>query len=131
MFIVNWRAKEGGRVALLCSHTGSMWASRPPLQSYRINVGESPTFAAIQDQCGRVAFLYSNTGSMWAGRPPLQERRIKVGESLSFTATQDQCGRVAHTPIALNCSSKPHIRDPCLLDETACRLNRDFATNRR
>ena len=50
------RVKEGGRLALLgsnteeckrlahfCSNTGSMWASRPPWQQHRVNVGESPT----------------------------------------------------------------------------------------
>ena len=72
-----------GRVALLGSNTGSMWASRSPWQYHRINVGESLSLAAIQDQCGRVAHtpiqyrinvgespsLRFNTGSMWASRP--------------------------------------------------------------
>ena len=75
-----------GRVALLGSITGSMWASRSPWQQYRINVGESLSLAVSQDQCGRVALLGSNTGSMWASRP----------HSYSI---QDQCGRVALTPI--------------------------------
>ena len=85
-----------------------MWATRPPLQQHRMNVGESPFFAATQNQCGRVALLCSNTGSMWASRPPLQQHRINVGESPSFAATQinegdspsfaatqNECGRVA------------------------------------
>ena len=37
-----------GRLALLCSNTGSMWASRPPLQQHRVNVGESPTLLSRQ-----------------------------------------------------------------------------------
>jgi hypothetical protein len=32
-------------------------------------VGDSPSFAATQNECGRVALVGSNTGSMWASRP--------------------------------------------------------------
>ncbi len=32
-----------------------MWASRPPLQPQGMNVGDSPSFAATEDECGRVA----------------------------------------------------------------------------
>ena len=89
------RVKEGGRLALLGSNTGSMWASRPPWQQHRYNVSESPSVAATQDQCGRVALRCSNTGSMWATRPPLQQHRINVSESPSVAVTQVQCARVA------------------------------------
>ena len=88
LFAVHCFLKEGGRLALLCRHTGWLWAGRP-----RSFCG--PWFFK---EGGRLALLYSHAGSMWAGRPrsfrgpwffkggratrpPFQPRRLNVGGS--------------------------------------------------
>jgi len=68
--------QQCGRVALLCSNTGSMWASRPPLQQHSFNVGESPSFAATQGQCGRVA--HTPIAAMAPTSPPEQQSLMAI-----------------------------------------------------
>ena len=49
-------------------------ATRPPLQPHRMNVGESPSFAATQDECGRVAHtpiaVYYTRRVQWLKQAP-------------------------------------------------------------
>ena len=100
--------KEGGRLALLCRHAGSMWAGRP--HSFWGPWFILSRLSLALKEGGRLALLCSHAGSNVGGsatlllgsmvysqppvacfkggratRPPLQPCRIK-------------CGRVAHTP---------------------------------
>ena len=98
-------------------------ATRPPLSQHRMNVGDSPSFVATQDECGRVAHT------------PLPQHSSNVGESPSFAPTQQQCGRVAHTPIALsrvalNCRSCRAVRrQPRLAFDSDSVSKQMFKTN--